>query len=229
MMSKPSVFDEINVVIRPLDETIRVEEKRKGITSVKEIMPDDLIQIFANSAQEATFIETGFLPQNCLSVKIRDTKKEVIIWHSALYADVSYYNTVYEHFPLPRMVFAFGIDPKGKTSTHRLAVIADEKPSPITKVYEYPFSNVYSHTGICIGAANTMPTYSELRSLATLPNYILSIPNNDHNYSVTNNKLKLGYRELLDHLKDKPPEYYYEEVLMPRKYTLQDFIDNKIR
>lgn len=227
-MSKSSILDEVAVIIKPLNETITVEEKRNGVTRVKQIAPDDLIQIFATSTHEANYIETGFLPENCLSVRIRNEKKEVVIWHPSLFADITYYKTLYEHFPLPRMVFAFEIGRQGKTSSHRLAVIADEKPTPETKVYEYPFSNVYSHTGICIGAANSMPRHKNLRTLAALPNFILGLPNSDHLFTPAHNKLKLGYRELLDHLTDKPPEYYYEKVLVPRKATLQDFIDNKI-
>ena len=228
-MKKPSFSDEIRVIIRPLDESIKVEEKRNDVVSVKQITPDDLIEIFAKSAQETKSVETGFLPENCLSVKIRDTKKEVSLWYPALYADITYQTTLYENFPLPRLVFAFGIDAVGRTSTHRLAVIADEKPTPETKIYEYPFSNVYTHTGICIGVSNTMPVHKSLRTLAALPNFILGLPNNDHNFTETNNKLNLGYRELMEHLRDKPPEYYYEKVLVPRDYTLQDFIDDKIR
>ena len=74
-MKKPSFSDEIRVIIRPLDESIKVEEKRNDVVSVKQITPDDLIEIFAKSAQETKSVETGFLPENCLSVKIRDTKK----------------------------------------------------------------------------------------------------------------------------------------------------------
>jgi hypothetical protein len=224
-----TAFDEINVRICPGDERITVEERRGDIVSVKLISPGDLIDVFRASAEAKQFFDTGFLPENCLSVKIYDHKKDLAIWHPALYADITYQKTLYEHFPLPRLVFSFGYTPEGKTISYRLAVIADKTPTPKTKLYEYPFSNVYSHTGICIGAANSMPIHKSLRTLATLPNYILSLPNNDHMFNPKYNKLGLGYRELLDHLRDKPPEYYYEKVLVPRNGTLQDFIDNKIR
>ena len=222
-------LDEINVKIHPKDESITVEERRGDIVSVKLIAPSDLIDVFRNSAEAKECFETGFLPKNCLSVKIYDHKKEVAITHSALYADITYFKTRYEHFPLPRMVFSFGYTPECKIVSYRLAVIDDEEPTPTTKLYEYPFSNVYSHTGICVGAANDIPRHKSLRTLSALPNYILGLPNNDHNFSAANNKLRLGYRELMEHLRDKPPEYYYEKVLVPRNFTLQDFIDDKIR
>ncbi len=57
-----------------------------------------------------------------------------------------------------------------------------------------------------------------------LPAFLLSIPNNMHYYSSSNNKLGLEYRELMEHLKDKDPEYYYSDILIPKKETLGEFI-----
>ena len=37
--------------------------------------------------------------------------------------------------------------------------------------------------------------------------------------------LFLPYRELLNHLKDKAPSYYYTDVLVPSGKTLKDFIE----
>lgn len=34
----------------------------------------------------------------------------------------------------------------------------------------------------------------------------------------------LCYRELMEHLKDKDPEYYYSDILIPKKETLGEFI-----
>ena len=46
-----------------------------------------------------------------------------------------------------------------------------------------------------------------------------------HSYSESNNKLGLGYRELMEHLKDKDPAYYYSDILIPNGKTLRDFIN----
>lgn len=226
---KKRTFDEIAVRIKPLTEEIWIEERRDGVTKTKRILPNDLMNIFGGSTRRDKYVDTGFLPENCVSVKIYDKKKDVVLWNPALYADVTYFKTRFERFPLPRMVFAFWIDPNGVTSSYRLAVVADEKPTPKTKLYEYPFSNVYKSGGICVGASNSFPVHKQLRTLAALPNYILSLPNNDHLFSAANNRLRLGYRDLLEHLRDKDAAYYYEKVLVPRKYTLQDFIDNTIK
>lgn len=70
-------------------------------------------------------------------------------------------------------------------------------------MYRYPFSNVSGARGeICIGS-NALPRYKTPHALASLPAFLLSIPNGDHSFSVLNNKLGLQYRDLLEHLKDK--------------------------
>jgi len=222
-------FDEVTVRIQPLAERIQIESRKNGLVTVKEILPDDLIKIFGDSSKETRVIDSGFLPENCLSVRVSDNKKDIVLWRPAGYADFTYYNTLYERFPLPRMVFAFWLNPDGRTTSHRLAIIADERPTPKTRLFVYPFSNVYTHTGICIGAANSMPVHKSPRTLAALMDFILGLPNNDHNFSANDNRLGLGYRDLLEHLKDKDPSYYYENVLISRNFTLQDFIDNQVK
>lgn len=199
--------------------------------STKNVSLDDVMKCFAKGVENTKVISTGFLPENCLSVRISDKLKSTVIWHPVLKCDFTLFKSTYENFPIPRIVFGLDIDTDGKVRGYRMAVVADEKPKPATVLYEYPFSNVYPSTNICIGAANTLPVYKQLHTVASLPNHILSIPNNDHNYKRANNELHLGYRELLDHMRDKEPSYYYENILIPRrdKKTLQDFIDCKIR
>jgi hypothetical protein len=73
-----------------------------------------------------------------------------------------------------------------------------------------------------------MPVHKTPRTLAALADYILALPNNDHNFTAANNRLGLGYRDLLEHLKGKGSDYYYQHVLIPRENTLQDFINNEV-
>ena len=147
-----------------------------------------------------------------------------VLWHPRLYADVSVYDTPYPHFPIPRLVFGFSLNQEGKASHCRIGVVADEIPTPETPMYYYPFSNVSRESGsLCVGA-NTLPIYKKPHKAHNLPAFLLSIPNNMHYYSSSNNKLGLEYRELMEHLKDKDPEYYYSDILIPKKETLGEFI-----
>ena len=105
-----------------------------------------------------------------------------------------------------------------------MGVVADERLTMNSVMYRYPFSNVGSSMGtICIGR-NALPQYKTPHALANLPTFLLSIPNNDHSYSPLNSKLRMEYRDLLEHLKDKDPAYYYSDVLIPNGKTLKDFI-----
>ena len=105
-----------------------------------------------------------------------------------------------------------------------MGVAADEKSTMETAMYRYPFSNVSGTRGdICIGA-NALPKYKTPHALASLPALLLSIPNGDHSFNALNNKLGMQYRDLLEHLKDKDPSYYYSDVLLPNGKTLKDFI-----
>lgn len=134
------------------------------------------------------------------------------------------YDTPYPHFPIPRLVFGFSLNQEGKASHCRIGVVADEIPTPETPMYYYPFSNVSRESGsLCVGA-NTLPIYKKPHKAHNLPAFLLSIPNNMHYYSSSNNKLGLEYRELMEHLKDKDPEYYYSDILIPKKETLGEFI-----
>ena len=77
-----------------------------------------------------------------------------------------------------------------------MGVVADEKPTMRTVMYRYPFSNVGGSMGtICIGR-NALPQYKTPHALASLPTFLLSIPNGDHSFSVLNNKLAVSYTHL---------------------------------
>ena len=171
------------------------------------------------------YISSGLLPPNCLYIEIdSDGNKSYCLWYPRLYADISYHETAYPNFPLPRLVFAFQLDTEGKVSDCRMGVAAAEHPTRRTVMYRYPFSNVGGSMGtICIGR-NALPQYKTPHALASLPTFLLSIPTGDHSCNALNNKLGLQYRDLLEHLKDKDPSYYYSDVLIPNGKTLKDFI-----
>lgn len=221
---------ENEVCIRILPDTgkIIMETHKSGIVSCKEIQADAFLNCIKGSIRHEA-VSSGFLPPNCLFVRVYpDGGKDYCLWYPEVYADISYHETAYSHFPLPRLVFAFHADPEGKISKCRMGVVADERPTPDTVMYIYPFSNVSGRYGdLCIGA-NSLPQYRKPHTLANLPALLLSIPNGDHSYSPKNNKLGLQYRDLLEHLKSKAPSYYYSDVLLENGLTLKDFMKGAI-
>lgn len=215
---------ELTLHIDPLKPVVKVEETVAGIVSRKEIPADALYECIVSSIRRDALC-SGLLPPNCLAVTQTDQVREVVLWYPELRVDVSYYKTAYPNFPLPRLVFSFQVNRDGQVLDKRLGVIRDETPKANTPMFCYPFSNV-NRSAICTGN-NPLPKYNELRTIATLPRHILGLPNNDDMYDNKRNKLGMGYRDLLEHLKDRDPAYYYDEVLIPNGFTLKDFIERR--
>lgn len=189
---------------------IKVEEMSNGIVTFKNISADSLFDCIKYSLAKST-VESGLLPANCISyVAGHDSWRCVAIVHQEQYADISYFNTVYNHFPLPKLVFKFKLNVGLRVQSCCVGVVEDERLTPHAPMYYFPFSNV-SRYSLCVGN-NILPKCESLHTLASLPYCILSLPNNDDHFCEKSNKMKLSYRDLLEHLKDKKPSYYYDYV-----------------
>ena len=90
-------------------------------------------------------------------------------------------------------------------------------------MYHYPFSNVYDDLRVCVGN-NVLPHFKSQTQLSKFPRFLLGIPNNDDFFKESHNRLHMSHRELLEHLKDKEPAYYYTDVLVESGKTLSDFM-----
>ncbi len=207
------------------DGSVAVEEFRDGVKSFKAIPPDELIKCI-NSSLIRGIVSSGLLPKNCISFTAHDNgERDVCLLHNEQKADISYFGTTYEGFPLTRLVFGFNITKENRISKCRMGVVADESNvKPTTPMFVYPFSNV-SGFSLCTGN-NALPKCENLHTLGSLPYFILSMPNNNDYFKPTNNKQGLEMRDLLELLKDKNKEFYYQEILMPSGATLDDFIND---
>ena len=192
----------------------------------KEISPTELYFAINNSYTSRDLLSSGFLPENCLHVSMNSLERHFILWNPELRADIIYTDMKYPDFPLPRLIFGVRMLEDGKVAECSIGVVADEKPSPETPMFYYPFSNVYSDGRVCSGN-NILPRYKKLAALRHFPRYLLELPDNDDMYDPTKNKLGLGHRELLEHLKDKDPAYYYSDILIPNGMTLDAFIHRR--
>jgi hypothetical protein len=218
-----------DIVIRiKEDGSVSVEEHKDGIKSYKAITPNSLLGCINKSILRGT-VSSGLLPKACISFTAHDNgSKDVYILHPESTADITYYNTLYSTFPLPKLLFGFRITGEGKISRCRLGVVGNEGYlKPTTPMYFYPFSNV-SDSRLCVGN-NPLPKCQDIHTLASLPYHLLSLPNNDDSFNPENNKMGMEMRDLLEHLKDKPPEYYYSDILFQSNYTLSDFIAGGVK
>lgn len=216
--------NELRIRIIPEDGQVLIETYTDGIVKCKEVQEDALLGCIKNSKWQ-DYVNSGLLPPDCIHIGIHPSgDKSYCLRYPRLHADISYHETAYPNFPLPRLLFAFRVDAAGKVSGCRMGVVADERLTMETMMFRYPFSNVSGPNGrLCIGR-NTLPQYKTVHSLANLPTFLLALPNNNDSFNTLNNKLKLEYRDLLEHLKDKDPSYYYSDVLIPNGKALKDFI-----
>ena len=205
------------------DKSVRVELRENGAARTKVIAPETLFECIKGSIVQEP-ISTGILPPNIVCVKANDTgMRYAVLEYQYDKADITYFKTEYKDFPLPRLLFGFRIESGGRISAVNMGVPALGKLTPETPMYFYPFSNV-SKFSLCTGS-NTLPNIKTLQSLQHLPDFVLSWPDNDDRYSSAYNKMQMGRRDLMEHLKDKDRQYYYDSVLVPMpKTTLKDFL-----
>ena len=214
---------ELVLHICPEERSIQVESERAGVISVKEIDLEIFYDCVRHSIRHKG-VQSGVLPQNCFHVSINEMgERQFCLWHPHLHADISYFGTEYPNFPLPLLVFGFQVSREGKIYNCRLGVVEDKPPAEDSAMFIYPFSNVGGFH-LCTGN-NVLPVYKKTSALANLPGYLLQLPNNNDRFNAKNNKLNMAYRELLNHLRDKDPAYYYTDILIPSGKTLKDFIE----
>ena len=120
-------------------------------------------------------------------------------------------------------MFGFKVNRDGKIQAVYSGVTENCTLREDTPMYFYPLSNVDAHNfQLCTGD-NELPEISSPYLLGNIMDYILGLPNNDDHFHREYNRPELCQRELMDHLSDKTPEYYYSDVLIPSGKTLADF------
>lgn len=206
---------------------ITVEERVNGVKRVKMIALNDLLICIRSSLKEVIPKFNITLPKNALFYSCAPESNEysAALEYPYCRANITYMNTEYADFPLPRLVFGFKVENSGRLSRVMLGVTENGILRESSKMYTYPFSNVSeSNFSVCTGG-NSLPEIKQPYSLTNMPDYILSLPDNDDRFNSSHNKLNLGHRELMEHLRDKPPEYYYTDVLIPSGKTLKNFYE----
>lgn len=218
-------MSEVLIKIRE-DGTVAVEDDRDGVKGFKEISPDSLLECINRSLLRGS-VSSGLLPRGCLSFTSHDSGgRDIYLIHAERRADISYYGTEYKDFPLPRLVFGFRISAEGRVGSCRLGVTENtDNLKPNTPMYHYPLSNV-SGFSLCTGN-NVLPKCTSLHTLSSLPYLIMAMPNNNDHFKPSHNMPGLEMRDLLELLRDKPPDYYYTNILIPCKATLADFVKGK--
>ena len=221
---RQDVPEDMIVRISPGRNTITVQECiANGVVRYREIDPVEFYFALNGSCISNVYQRSGFLPEHCLHISMNAAERRYVIWNPELRADVIYRETEYQNFPLPRLVFGLRVIGNGKVADCSMGVVADEIPTEDTPMFFYPFSNVYEDDRVCTGN-NVLPCYKKLSALKNFPRYLLGLPDNDDMFVSRHNRKDLEHKELMEHLKDKDPAYYYTDILVPNGRTLGDFI-----
>ncbi len=121
---------EILLRVSPESGRFIVEEhKKNGVVSYKEISPLDFYNTIYGSFDQEHFLRSGLLPPNCLQVSFCGEDKYFVLWNPELRADISYGDTEYPDFPIPRMVFGIRTLRDGRAVDCSMGVVADEPPT----------------------------------------------------------------------------------------------------
>ena len=204
------------------DLNLVVDDHRGGTIKHKVISLNTFCKLIDRSTRKMD-VASGLLPERCICYRETDSGERFVAIDLAKNAvDITYEQTKYENFPIPRLLFGFRVSKDNRVTEVQIAVADMGTLRDDTKLYKYPFSNV-SGFNLCIGA-NAMPKIKSLRQLGGLPYYIFAMPDNNDRYTPDRTRLNMEYRTMLAHLKDKDSAYYYENVLIPSGKTLKNFI-----
>ena len=206
---------------------IFIEQTIDGVKVTKSAQLDDILLCLQSSIKPAAPACSAVLPPNALFYSHSpDTDAySVALEYPYNTADITYMATEYPDFPLPKLVFGFKVNRAGKIQAVYLGVTENCALREDTPMYFYPLSNVSENDfQLCTGD-NELPEISSPYLLGNIMDYILGLPDNDDHFDLEHNEPELCQRELMDHLSDKTPEYYYSDILIPSGKTLADFYE----
>ncbi|MGI9951392.1 hypothetical protein V3F56_03435 [Moorellaceae bacterium AZ2] len=221
----------VTLTIKP-DGTVAVAYESGGIVARRETTLAAVAELFyravQDSAREEKWFSSPVLPPGTVAYRESqrgDRVRLALEWGPEV-LPFTFYDTVYQAVPYPRLVFDFGLrrHHDGFTvSAVYLAAVADVGPlRPGTRLYRYPYSHVAEDTRMCLGTA-PLPPVRKLADLAVLPRLILTTPNEDHHYGNWVNLSGKPLRELLrevDGLEAFPAGW-----LVPLGATLEEWLN----
>lgn len=202
-----------------------------GIVITKNINYDILSKCIFDSAEEKGSMKSGLFPPGilCYEMYYHGNNKEVVCTfvHDRPHEDVTYHETRYADFPLPRLLFSFRFNQNNKLVNRvKVGIIPLTKTISLkTPMFYYPFSNIIDNSQfrMCMGT-NRLYLRKPI-DLPRLAQFILRCPNNDDYYDSSRNKPNLEQRDLMELLKDKDQQYYYDNILIPiPNTTVDDFL-----
>lgn len=173
-------------------------------------------EVMAPFFQDQKVRKSPLLPKNCILYQEKLDGTKIVV----LEIEKQKFNVVYHKTPImevghPKLLFVFNVL-RDRILSVQIVAVRDKIIRPSTKLYRYPFSNVYSNTFQACWPDKNNIRVKEIYQLSGLPYSFISTPSNDHLYDGTN------LRELLVSLSGKD---FDESILKETPYTFSDFFD----
>ena len=141
---------------------IFIEQTVGGTKVTKSAQLDDILLCLQSSIKPAASAYSAVLPPNTLFYShLTDTDAySVALEYPYNTADITYMETEYPDFPLPKLVFGFKVNRDGKIQAVYSGVTENCTLREDTPMYFYPLSNVDAHNfQLCTGD-NELPEIS---------------------------------------------------------------------
>jgi hypothetical protein len=137
-------------------------------------------EILAPYVQKQKIVRSPILPKGCILYQEElDGTKLVVIEVEKQKWDTTYHATNFKQVGFPKLLFLFAL--KNKKVRAKVVAVKDTLVKPSTKLYRYPYSNVFDDFSTCWPDLQGIKI-TDLYQLTTLPHLFITSPNNDHAY-----------------------------------------------
>lgn len=190
-----------------------------------------LAEVFSSLIKQERYEEVtpkSLLPQN--TVFYAENQKGFftigLTWGPATLPFV-FEGQLYPCIPFPKLIFAisgFRTDDELLPRSVKVAALKEgDRIGKDTVLYHYPLMHVSSNFSMCTGTVQleSIPAHEPDRWEALIRT-ILTSPNKNELYHPENNTYNMDARSLLEYLSGK--ECFPEEILVPSKFLLKDFM-----
>lgn len=204
-------------------QAVNVSIKEGGRTIRKRISMDSFLKcLFSSSKNEKNYQPIGILPNGYVTgaISANGTKEcRVTIQLPAQIRPIIFYDTVYT-VPFPALVFYFEAGKAGSVTVSKCYAVKEENMlNETSRLYQYPFGNVYQGNGnICWGNIS-LPEINKLKDFDQLPEIFFSSSTNDDLWHSGFSGARTQ-REFLNNLKTM--QSFPEDWLIPCNKTAID-------
>lgn len=225
-----SEMDDVAIKLKG-DGTVEVTTCDNGCYESKTISYSSFMALLTASNEENKVTGTAELelfPMN-EDIKViahykKDDLEAIAFVKEPCIRKVKYYDNSFENIPIPKLLFIAKI----KSGVHIGSSVFALKAKTIkknTKVYRFPYPNVFSGGKICYGNNSiTDADFGNIETISRLANMFLEMPFNDHN-SAGANKTKMPPRKLFESLSGKDI-VDCNKIMLPLGKTIEEIIKN---